>query len=82
MISGTAKDISIYPNPTSDYIYIANDKDSDSYQYSITDFLGRNLETGVVNSGKINVEKYNSGNYILTVKSSSNIMRLFRFIKK
>lgn len=81
-LAGTAKDISIYPNPTSDYIYIANDKDSDSYQYSITDFLGRNLETGVVNSGKINVEKYNSGNYILTVKSSSNIMRLFRFIKK
>lgn len=80
--SGAASEINIYPNPTSDYIYITNAKDSDGYQYSITDFLGRNLETGVVNSGKINVEKYNSGNYILTVKSSSNIMRSFRFIKK
>lgn len=80
--SGAASEISIYPNPTSDYIYITNAKDSDGYQYSITDFLGRNLEIGVVNSGKINVEKYNSGNYILTVKSSSGIMRSFKFIKK
>lgn len=80
--SGAASEINIYPNPTSDYIYITNAKDSDGYQYSITDFLGRNLEIGVVNSGKINVEKYNSGNYILTVKSSSSIMRSFKFIKK
>jgi hypothetical protein len=60
-LSYVTGDINIYPNPTSDYIYIQHAKDSDGYQYSITDFSGRNLETGVVNSGKINVEKYNSG---------------------
>ena len=81
-LSGSTGDLSIYPNPTSDYIYISNGKDSNNYQYSITDFLGRNLETGVVNSGKINVEKYNSGNYILTVKSASNSIKSFKFIKK
>ena len=57
-------------------------EDSNNYQYSITDFSGRNLETGIVTSGKINVEKYNSGTYILTVKSASNSTKSFKFIKK
>jgi len=80
-LSGTANDISIYPNPTSNYINITNTIDSNNYQYLISDFLGRNLETGVVNSGRINVEKYTSGNYILTIKSASNIIKSFKFIK-
>lgn len=81
-LSGATGGINIYPNPASDYIYISNGKDSNNYQYSITDFLGRNLETGIVNSGKINVEKYKSGNYILTLKSALNSIKSFRFIKK
>ncbi len=80
-LPGTADNISIYPNPTFDYINITNTKDSNNYQYIISDFLGRNLETGIVKSGRINVEKYASGNYILTVKSTSNIIRSFKFIK-
>jgi Secretion system C-terminal sorting domain len=81
-LSYVTGDISIYPNPASDYIYISTGKDSNNYQYSITDFSGRNLETGIVTSGKINVEKYNSGTYILTVKSASNSTKSFKFIKK
>ncbi|HEX7870226.1 MAG TPA: T9SS type A sorting domain-containing protein, partial [Chryseobacterium sp.] len=76
------KNIKIYPNPVSDFVIIESKERIG--KISIFDMTGKLIE--VINaeenqSQKINVSKYNTGKYILTLESKSGTYN-HHFIKK
>ncbi|WP_172277243.1 BspA family leucine-rich repeat surface protein [Chryseobacterium sp. LAM-KRS1] len=71
--------LSIYPNPASDFIYIKNIKGSGSYR--ITDMAGRIILQGLLNNEKIDVSSLIKGNYLLQITSADKVQSL-KFIKK
>jgi len=59
-------DISIYPNPASEYIYISStliDGAGGVWQYQIYDILGNCVQNGTIESNKINISQLSSGFY-------------------
>lgn len=72
-------EISIYPNPATDFIYIRNMKDSGNYR--IMDMAGRIILQGMINNQKIDVSSLIKGNYILQI-ISKDMARSLKFIKK
>lgn len=74
----TKNAISIYPNPATDFIYVEN---SGGAYFMIIDMSGRIIEKGTISAGKINIQRLESGNYILKllVKDES---KNFKFIKQ
>jgi surface protein len=71
-------EISIYPNPAKDYMYVKN---SDAKDFIISDQSGRIISKGVLENEKINIQNLVSGNYILQLKSKSNVKNI-KFIKQ
>ena len=69
----------IYPNPTSDFIYVKNLKDAKSYK--IFDSSGRLVSQRKLNEDKIDVRNLTEGNYLLEIKSKAFLKNL-KFIKK
>lgn len=78
--SGTSelKDLTIYPNPATDYINILNVK-TKVEKVVIFDLSGKQMLSD--NKQKINVSKLPSGVYLLSVKTDSGIKN-FKFIKQ
>ncbi|WP_059154401.1 T9SS type A sorting domain-containing protein [Elizabethkingia miricola] len=74
--------IEIYPNPTSDFIYLKDLKtDFSGCQYIVSNVLGENLEISNLSSNKIDLQKYPEGVYIISLNSKSGI-KTFKVIKK
>lgn len=69
----------IYPNPTTDFIFIKNVKNIKSYR--ISDAAGRLIMNAKSTSEKIDVRNLVKGNYILELTTNENSVR-FKFIKK
>ncbi|GGH67452.1 T9SS type A sorting domain-containing protein [Phaeocystidibacter marisrubri] len=65
-------DVSVYPNPTADYLNISMETSS-SVDYTILDLNGRVLENGTSESSefRIGVNRLSKGNYILHLVSGS-----------
>ncbi|UFH31525.1 BspA family leucine-rich repeat surface protein [Chryseobacterium sp. C-71] len=74
----TLENPSIYPNPTSDYIYVKNLKNIKNYK--ILDSSGRLIMNETSKSEKINVRNLLEGNYILQINTDKNTLN-FKFIK-
>lgn len=74
----TSESPSIYPNPTSDYIYIKNLKNITSYK--ISDVSGRLLNERKIESEIVDVSILPKGNYILQLVTKDKI-ESFKFIK-
>lgn len=74
----TNTNISIYPNPVSDFVYIKNIKGSTNYK--IFDTSERIILQGVLNEDKINVSPLIKGNYILQIHLNEKVQSL-KFIK-
>jgi hypothetical protein len=64
------KKISIYPNPTKNYINIKySESTNENFQYSILDLTGRIVKNGTTKfSEQINIESLTSGNYIIQIE--------------
>lgn len=71
--------ISIYPNPSTDFIYIKNLKGNNTYK--IFDTSGRIIQHNILNDEKINLSSLTSGNYILQIISKDETQTI-KFIKK
>ena len=71
--------ISIYPNPATDFIYIKNVKEN--YNYKIFDLSGKLINKGKINAEKINIQYLSNGQYILQLELNGKIKNL-NFIKK
>ena len=72
------KDFSIYPNPTSDYLYISNSR-YPIQNVQIYDLSGKQIPTNSIS--KIDVSHLPSGVYLLAIKTQEGISH-FKFIKK
>lgn len=72
-------EISIYPNPATDFMYVKNLKGSNTYK--IFDTSGRITLQNSLSDGKINISSLTKGNYILHIISKEKIQS-FKFIKK
>ncbi len=66
---------SVFPNPTSDYIYIKTEFDNIAINISISDITGRVIfEQNFTNTKpKINVSEFERGTYIISLKTSEKI---------
>lgn len=73
------ENINIYPNPATDFIYVKNYKEAESYM--IFDVLGRIVLQANLHQEKIDIESLEKGNYILQLKTKNNI-KTFKIIKK
>jgi enterochelin esterase-like enzyme len=60
-------DISIYPNPTNDYLLVDGELGNQA-TYIIYDVMGRVMITGMLNDKRIDVSSLNPGIYILEVR--------------
>ncbi len=65
--------INIYPNPSSDFIYI-NSKDSDNYTISLFNILGELIIDKKINLQQLNLSNLPNGQYFLKIKSESGII--------
>jgi len=68
--------ISLYPNPTSDLLYVETPYE---LNYEIYDVLGNKIASGTANTGKneINVSEFPVGMYII----KTNKGKIFKFVK-
>ncbi|ASK30111.1 hypothetical protein CEY12_08280 [Chryseobacterium sp. T16E-39] len=72
-------EISIYPNPATDFINIKNLKGNNNYK--IFDISGRIVLQNLLHEEKIDVSSLTKGNYILVITTKDK-SQSFKFIKK
>lgn len=73
--------LTIYPNPTTDFIRIKGDSPFD--RYDIFDLSGRMISSGNLNGNEINVKALSAGKYILALHTFGNTKRIVTsFVKK
>ena len=75
--------IQVFPNPTSDYIYINLAKKED-LTYKLIDISGRELSTGTISEmqSKINLSEFNSAVYILNIYKNNSSYKSYKIIKR
>ncbi len=73
-------DFNLYPNPTSDLLRV-NLQGSREATYRIMNYLGQQVESGVVSENGINVSRLNSGVYIFEINDGQKSISK-KFIKK
>lgn len=75
--------VSIYPNPTNDFVKIDLPKQGNNDHLKIMDLNGRLLEKVVLNeSTEISLSKYVSGTYLFIIESNGAIIKVERIVKK
>ena len=75
--------ITVYPNPTSDILYVQSKDAIYQLQWNIMDINGRSVLTGALDvdsSGGINIDKLEMGSYLLQL-SNANSSIILHFIK-
>ena len=75
----TLKNISIYPNPVTDYL-IVQSANQEIETYILRNSQGQKIDEGIVVNHKINVASLQSGAYFIQFKNKSSIFN-YKFIK-
>ena len=74
-------EISVYPNPANDFIYLKGIENHTISEVSIVDILGKNVfDSVVLDLNKMDISNLNSGIYILSL-TSDNVQKKIKFIK-
>ena len=75
--------LSIFPNPTNNFITIQNKQNSiENFEYKILDLTGRIVKNGNSKFNElINIESLTSGNYIIQIQTDSNQFITQKLIK-
>ena len=60
--------MSIYPNPSSNYINIKNIEG----EYSIVNMIGNTISKGMLNNNKIDISNFSDGVYIIKIRNQKN----------
>ena len=81
-ISTINSDISIYPNPATEYFYISTELFN--LKYSITDITGKIVSKGnIQGKTKVNISNYKESIYFLNILERNNsTKRTFKIIKQ
>jgi len=82
-IEGFNKKTLIFPNPSMSFITIQNkESSSESFEYKIVDFTGRNVKSGNSKfNQKIDIESLKNGNYIIQMETDKGEMLTEKLIK-
>ena len=82
-IENNENKISIFPNPTNNFITIQNRQNlTDNFEFKIVDLTGRIVKNGNSKfNEQINIESLTSGNYIIQIQTDSNQNFTQKFIK-
>ena len=77
-------ELSIYPNPTIDILYIKNKNVALEFIYQLFDVTGKLIasSTKMVQQDQIDVSSFQSGTYILNIKTNNNASKSYKIIKK
>lgn len=77
-------ELSIYPNPTVDILYIKNKNIALEFIYQLFDVTGKLIasSTKMVQQDQIDVSSFQSGTYILNIKTNNNASKSYKIIKK
>lgn len=75
--------ISIYPNPTNDFIHI-NAPLKNDYQFNITNMIGQIVKSNILKGGEkeINVSELPTGIYFLTINTKEDGVKIAKFTKE
>lgn len=78
-----AVDIKVYPNPTSQMLYVAH-PDISIFSLQITDLNGKQIYAGTINKDQpLDISSYANGMYLLTVENkATNKKNTYKVIKK
>lgn len=71
----------IYPNPTSDILFIQNNSNATIQKISVSDLTGKTLLETTANFSEINIQTFQSGIYILNIYSDNKNIK-YKIIKK
>lgn len=76
-------DVSLYPNPTNEYIILKIDTSLDNLNYNLHDMTGRIVSKGIISSNetKIDARDYAPGQYQLTINQKEIELESFKIIK-
>jgi alpha-tubulin suppressor-like RCC1 family protein len=73
--------ISLYPNPTSDVLFIQNDSNSALEKITVTDIAGKTLLETTTNFSEVNLQAFQSGIYILNLRAEHKTYN-YKVVKK
>ena len=77
-------ELSIYPNPTTDVVFIRNENSNIEFNYQLFEITGKLIASSskMVQVDQIDMTSFKTGAYILFIQSNTNITKSFKIIKK
>lgn len=73
--------ISMYPNPSKDYIYFTNTYLYKTISIEIYDYLGKKIKKMNVKSSTLNLSELNSGIYLIIVLDNEEVLDKIKLVK-
>lgn len=71
----------VYPNPTSNILFIQNNSNARIQKISVIDLMGKTLLETTANFSEINIQTFQSGIYILNISTDNKNIK-YKIIKK
>lgn len=69
--------ISLYPNPSSNYINVNN---AEGLRYEIFNVIGKSVDSGTLSNSSIDIRSYNTGTYFIKIYDNEKVV-VKKFIK-
>ncbi|MCB0781501.1 MAG: T9SS type A sorting domain-containing protein, partial [Flavobacteriales bacterium] len=68
--------VNVYPNPTSDVLFVAFAQGPERAEYTLTDLTGRTVLGGILTSDRqaIALDGLTNGNYVLTLRTAQRLL--------
>tara|TARA_B100000809_G_scaffold248451_1_gene278576 strand:- start:1674 stop:2123 length:450 start_codon:yes stop_codon:yes gene_type:complete len=76
-------ELSIFPNPTTDFLTLSADGNIDNVNYQLVGLQGKIIKSEKITSNNISIDMENLANstYFLTVTDNENTVKTFKIIK-
>lgn len=76
-------EVSVYPNPTTDMLYIKNSNNELTFQFQLVDAAGKLIVASVefIKEGEINMTSLQTSTYYLTIQTTTKQLKTFKIIK-
>ena len=72
-------DLTVYPNPTADFIYVNN---VDATDYTIVNAIGAIVKSGKILNNEISVSELQNGQYFIYTTTNNNVSKTSKFVKQ
>ena len=76
--------LSVYPNPSTDYLYLTSSEEIPSLSYQLFDMNGRLLKSGKINENQTDIDMQNlvPATYFVKVNQGNKTVKTFKIIKR